>query len=546
VEDVVNRFALPDLAAYHARRVEEFEAAENAARDNRARAERDVDYYDGKQWTEAEARQLRRRGQPVITFPLVRQKIDFLQGLERAQRTRPRALPRTPAHEDDAAAATDALAFVADDNRYEQIRSRVWKDILTAGWGGVEAVAQEAAFARPGAPAMRIRLARCPWDRMFWDPHAAAEDFSDASYLGLVLWMDREEAVRRYGAGAGQVFDETADMGRQGSFDDKPHLTRWVEPGRRRRVRVVQEYHLDETGEWSFCEFTRGGILRQGPSPWRDEHGRRVHPYIWRSAAIDRDNNRYGAVRDLVDVQDEVNKRRSKALHHFTARQTFGTPEIQGMTSVRELRQELARPDGHVQLPAGAEWGRNFGIIPTGDQAAGHFELLQQAVQVFEALGPNAAMLGKSGKEMSGRAILAEQQGGSVQMGTLTDTLRDLDHGVYRRVWNLIRQFWTGETWIRVTDDARNLKWVGLNAAIADPLTGLPMVVHAIADLDVDIVIDDAPDTIAPAIEQFQALVELKKLDANGEIPFRLLIEAAPNLRNRDRLLQMMERPTEI
>jgi hypothetical protein len=127
-------------------------------------------------------------------------------------------------------------------------------------------------------------------------------------------------------------------------------------------------------------------------------------------------------------------------------------------------------------------------------------------------------------------------------MGTLTDTLRDLDHGVYRRVWNLIRQFWTGETWIRVTDDARNLKWVGLNATVANPLTGVPVVVHSVADLDVDIVIDDAPDTIAPAIEQFQALVELKKLDAQNEIPFRLLIEAAPNLRNRDRLLQMMER----
>ena len=64
----------------------------------------------------------------------MKQKIDFLQGLERTQRTRPRALPRTPAHDDDAIAATDALAFVADDNRYEQIRSRVWKDILTAAF----------------------------------------------------------------------------------------------------------------------------------------------------------------------------------------------------------------------------------------------------------------------------------------------------------------------------------------------------------------------------------------------------------------------------
>lgn len=542
------RGEIRDPGPDHARRVEEFEAAEAASHSNREKAARDIDYYDGRQWTEEELRQLRRRGQPAITFPLIKQKIDFLQGLERAQRTRPRALPRTPAHEEEAAAASDALAFVAEDNRYDQIRSRVWKDILTAGWGGVEAIAEDCGATHPGAPRMRIRLARCPWDRMFWDPHSSEEDFSDAAYLGLVIWMDREEAICRYGEGAAAVFDDTISAAGS-QFDDRPRITAWVQHGRRRRVRVVQEYYVGADGEWDFCEFTKGGVLRCGPSPWRDEHGLRAHPFAWHSAYVDRDNNRYGAVRDLVDVQDEVNKRRSKALHHFTTRQTFGTPEAQGAMSVRDLRRELARPDGHVQLPAGSEWGRTFGIIPTGDQAAGHFELLQQAIQAFEALGPNAAMQGKSGRELSGRAILAEQQGGSVQMGALTDTLRDLDHGIYRKVWNLIRRYWTGETWLRVTDDSRNLRWVGLNmivrdemgSPVIDPRTGLPIVANAVAELDVDILIDDAPDMGTLQHEQFELLVQLKTMDRHGEIPLKAVIAAAPGLRAKDELIRAIE-----
>jgi hypothetical protein len=32
-------------------------------------------------------------------------------------------------------------------------------------------------------------------------------------------------------------------------------------------------------------------------------------------------------------------------------------------------------------------------------------------------------------------------------------------------------------------------------------------------------------------LEQFQALVELKKFDANNELPFRAIMRAAPNLK---------------
>src|SRR4029077_20735234 len=111
----------------------------------------------------------------------------------------------------------------------------------------------------------------------------------------------------------------------------------------------------------------------------------------------------------------------------------------------------------------------------------------------------------------------------------------------FRAIWARIRQFWTAEKWIRVTDDEQNVRWVGMNVdpqqmqmamqqnpALAKRIAG---VVGNVAELDCDIIIDEAPDSVTSLMEQFEALVELKKYDANGEIPLKSIIRASPNLK---------------
>lgn len=537
-----------DDRTYHARLIEMFEEAEEASSSSRDRAGRDIDYYDGKQWTEEETRILKKRGQPAIAWNRIREKVDYLQGDERNRRTKPQALPNTPQHEQDSHSATDALQSVCRQNRYDEVRSRVWGDLLKAGWGGVEVCVEpkppnlygeNKALAGLTGTEYRVVVRRCQWDRMFWDPHASEEDFSDAAYKGMVIWMDREEAVRQYGEGAAEVFDETVQATNAGTtFDDRPKGG-WARAGKRQRIRVVLIYFRNAEGGWNFCEFTKGGILRDGPSPYLDEDGNTEDPFVWRSAYVDRENNRYGVVRDMIDLQDEINKRRSKALHHFTARQTFGNQKFKAGST--ENKRQLARPDGHIELAGTAQFGSDFGVIPTGDQAAGHFELLQQATMAFETMGPNAAMVGKKGRAESGRALLAQQQGGQIQMGPLTDALRQLDYEAYRKIWNRVRQYWTGETWIRVTDDDRTLRFVGLNEPVADELGNVVALRNEVSRMDVDIVIEEAPAGATLLDEQFEMLVNLKRMDAGNEIPFKAIIAAAPNLRAKQDMLRMIE-----
>jgi hypothetical protein len=168
-------------------------------------------------------------------------------------------------------------------------------------------------------------------------------------------------------------------------------------------------------------------------------------------------------------------------------------------------------------------------------------------------------MQGEAGESASGRAIMASQQGGMIEMGDLLDNLRHFDKRVYRMVWNRIRQYWTGQKWIRITDDERNIRFAAINKPATiqlpvagpdgqpievpdiDPMTGRQRIQNNIAQSEVDIYIDDVSDVVAPQIEQWQALVELKKVDVNNEISFEDLIQAAPNIRNKDQILERMQ-----
>lgn len=542
--------------------VRDFEAAEDGTRDARQRAERNRDYYDGKQLTTEEIAALRRRGQPPVVVNYIKRKVEILRGLERRSRTDPRAFPRNPQDEQGAEAATDALRFVADENDFDVVRSAVYEYMIVEGYGGADVIVEEA----PNGDIV-VAIQGVPWDRLVYDPHSRKTDFSDARYRGIVIWMDKAEAYAAYPGREEAIDASLASVSMSDTYEDRPKDGMWSD-NRRTRVRVVQMQYQDADGTWMVATFTRGGFLVDPQvSPYIDKYGRPTYSLHMRSCYIDRENNRYGAVSDWIDTQDEVNKRRSKALHLLNQRQTYGTQEA--VKDVAAAKRELAKPDGHVELNGGASFGQNFGILPTGDMANGQMELLQQATAEMQASGPNASLAGKDQRQLSGRAIQSQQQAGSIEVEPIVDELRQWTRDVYEAVWLRIKQFWTDEKWVRVTDDERNIKWVGLNKTVTvkDRLEQLPPemqqqglmlaaqqfginpqdprlleqpvgIENDVSGLDVDIVIQEGPDLATLQSEQFEQLAQMAQ--SGIPIPPKAIILAS-SLRNKDQILDEME-----
>lgn len=557
-------------------RASRFEDAEHSTREARKLSERDRDYYDNKQWTDTEVQALKARKQPVVTYNRIARKVDFLSGLEKQQRKDAKAFPRTPNDEDAANAATDAIRYVCDAANWDDERSAAWDNLLIEGTCAILVTHKQA---RGGIdPAIK----HIPWDRFYYDPYSSKLDFADAAFMGIVTWFDLDAAIRRW-PDREDILTQTwqSDSGSD-TYDDKPKEKLWSDY-KRRRIRVCEEYYLDD-GIWTRCVYTKAGELEdEAPSPYLDEEGQPENPIVARSLYIDRENNRYGAVRVLISPQDEVNKRRSKGLHLITMRQVRASRAISD--DPEKIRREMAKPDGVIMAESG-----EFEILPTNDMASANFQLLQEAKNEIDLLGANAALAGKNEADMSGRAILAQQQGGMVEVARMFDRLRSLSLEVYRAVWNRIRQMWTGEKWIRITDDPRNLKFVGINqqitlrmlaeevmkgdqkaiataAKIVSPqmlqaaMQGDPQanamlgsfvqqngdqvveVRNAVNELDIDIVIDEGLDTPTVQAEQFDALVKmLPGLGPLAQSPqmVEVLVEAS-QLRNKDKLLDIIK-----
>lgn len=505
----------------HEKLLRQFEESYDQTAEARRDAERDRDYYDGIQWTAEEVQALNLRKQPVVTSNRIKPKIDSLLGFEKRQRTDPKAYPRTPQHEQEAQSATDAVRFVCDQSRFPLIRSDAAENIMIEGIGAATVTVVK----KPNGT-MDVQLSHVPWDRFYYDPHSRKRDFSDAGYMGTVLWMDEEDA-KALGKDAAAVIESCYDTDGEGdTYEDRPKLA-WSDK-KRRRVRVLQ-HRWREKGHWMTAIVCKGGFIRDPqPSPYLDEYGRPECDLIAGSAYVDRENNRYGVVRQMISAQDEINKRRSKALHLLNSRLIvagFGA-----VVDVEQARKEAAKPDGYIEVMPDSrfEFPDHQGLI------AGQLELLREAKAEIDSSGVNPALEGDL-KAPSGRAVEALTQAGLAEQAVVFDSLKDWSWRVYRATWNRIKQYWTDERWVRVTDDERNMKWVAVNKV--DPATG--QVQNPLAEIDVDLILEDGPDSVTIQSEQYEMLVELKRADP-AAIPTQAVIEAS-SLRNKDKILEMMQ-----
>lgn len=532
--------------------VRQFEEAQDQGRENRELCERDRDYYDGYQLTDDEIATLQQRGQPPVVFNRIAPKIDSVLGFERKLRTDPKAYPRTPKHEQEADSITDAIRYVLHDQGWDQKRSDVAENMAVEGAGALIVKVKQS---RDG---IDVELSHVPWDRFYYDPYSRTRDFSDAAYKGVVVWMDEDEVEGKWGKAARELAATCIDN-RDWSgdtYDDRPSKTTWSD-AKRRRVRVCQHYWR-VGNKWMRAIFCRAGYLEApAESPYLDEDGNPDCELLGVCCYIDRENNRYGIARRMISPQDEINKRRSKALHYLNSRQVIA--EHGAVEDVARAKEELKKPDGYVEVNPEAR----FDIQQNVTLAASEMQLLQEAKNEIDASGVNPALEGDL-KAPSGRAVEALQQAGLAELGKFFDALREWNWRVYRAIWNRIRQYWTDERWIRVTDDDDNLQWVGLNrpVTIADKVrelveAGMPVppeleqafmanpqavigVANPVAELDVDIIMQDAPESVTIQSEQFQMLTDMW-MKAPDRIPIEMVIEAS-SLRNKRQLLDAMKK----
>lgn len=538
-----------------------FSAFLSATETARKNSERCRDYYDHKQWTEDEQKKLARRRQAPIVVNRIQPKVEALKGLVINQRTDPKAYPRTKKHEQASYAITDALRYVNDNTDFDSTEELVCENLFIEGTAACIIEIERT------ANGIEIVANHIPWDRFYYDYHSRKLDYSDAKYMGIVIWSDLDDAIAMFPEYESELTELCNNFNSETeTYEDKPT---WVDMTRK-RVRICQEYCLED-GSWEETFYTYNLVLQSGPSPYVDEHGEPVCPIVGMSAFCDRELNRYGPVHIWLDLQDEINHRRSKALHLLSQRQTASRRGA--INDIADMKRELAKPDGHIEYNGEIT---DFQVLPTGDMAQAQFNLLAEAKSELDAISVNAQLSGERQGNLSGKAVQSLQAGGMLELSPLMSRVKHWKRECFRQIWYRIKQFWREEKWIRVTDDYKTLRWIGLNnkVTVADALQEkiqdeslatevrqqaaqlLQMMAQSqdprlntvievkndVAELEIDIILDMSPDEITIQDEQFQLLAQFAA--SRPEVPFSALLKLS-RIRDKDMILEELEKAQE-
>lgn len=477
-------------------------------------------YYDGDQWSAEDRAVLERRGQAALVINLIDSPINAYAGAQLRARTKWEAKPRTSKDVRKAQIASGVMNYVADRSCFSETYLSMVTDYLITGIA--------ACFIEAGPDEINPKW--IPYEHFIYDYQDRDYHFRNARFLGISKQLTVHE-------------DRVTQL--------------WF-----RFDRDLQE---GVTTVWYHTIFKDDAfIVEPEPSPWLDAYGNPTCPMVGVSANIDYQFHRYGIVRGMIPLQDEVNHRRSKALHMLSVRQTFADATAFLDGNVTKFRRAMTDPQGHIEVAPGAVLGQNWGVLENQDLVSGQMALLQTATAELKergAMGETQALNDLASSRVSGNAVSRMQAYATLRIDPLLARVRSFDLAIAKQVWAGIRQFWIEERIIRLMDedvvinnqptaldrvkesfpDASQEELLqAANESGVDPY--LPVGEDTIlGTADVDIIFGSSTSAQTMLEDQQQFILQALPM-LNDSIPavtrLRLLFEALPTLPNREQLLE--------
>ena len=406
--------------------------------------------------------------------------------------------------------ATQVVRTICDASQFEDLETECCRDAAVQGLA-VDELCLEAGD--QGDPDLRFEY-RDP-KTWFYDPRSLKFDFSDTRFHGIYKWADITElddvAEGASDAVRGSMY---ADTGYFTAFDSDRELM-WTD--NRNRVRLVDHWYL-EGGVWKWCLHAGMTLLMQGESPFFNERGKSISKFFAFANQIDADGDHYGFVRRLKGPQDAMNQHRSKSIHIMNTRQL--KIKEGAVDDIEVSRREGARPDG-VLVYHGDE--KDLQVLQPDQEFLQQTKYYEDAKAEIDNFGPNQQLM-MMGQNTSGRAYNMSQQAGLAELGPFLKNFRMWKLAQYRAAFVAAQRHWTAQRFLRVTSDEGVAQFMMVNGVELDQF-GQPQLVNVLGQIDVDIHIDEGPDTETVMGDVFDTLMALSQ--NNVPVPPQAIIEAS-------------------
>lgn len=534
-------------------------------------------YYRGEQWDDFDMQMLDDQGRPALTINTILPTINAVLAEQSSKKADIQFKPRGGGEQDVADVLTQVYAYVADNNKLDWVEQQVFSDGLIQDRGYFDVRVD---FEEHVQGEIKIE-AKDPLDILI-DPDAKHYDPRTWNEIFETKWMSIDEIEETYGQekadklrmlaetgttlGADSMeyeeerYGDTEQDGYGQQYPGDPENARML-----RSIRVIerQYYKLDDC---MYYVDPVSGDKRKVPNAWgkkkrekfADEFGldiitkkmRRVRWTVTADTVVLFDDfspydhftivpyfpyfrrgKPFGMVRNLLSPQEQLNKISSQELHIVNTTANSGwiveSGSLSGMTA--DDLEEHGAETGLV-----LEYNRGStppGKIPPNQIPTGLDRISQKAAQNIKQIsGITEAMLGMDSPEVSGVAIQAKQNRGSMLLQVPLDNLAKTRQYLAEKILHMVQSYYTEERIIQITDESDPYK--PRQKLRVNEMTPEGEIINDLTLGEYDVIVGTAPARDNFDEMQFAEAIELRQVGV--PIPDDMIVEYSHLSRKAD------------
>ena len=435
--------------------------------------QRNFEYLDGDQWSEEEAYTIRSRGQQPTVINTILPTVDMVCAVASQQQADIQVIGRENSDEQMASLLTALLKHVLDNCHYEYQEKVSIRESYIGGrsWFEVGLFTDERGKDL-------IKVDHIPWENVYLDPFSRKADASDARFIIKAKWLDRDSVKSLFPDAAdmidsvfeddyhGQEYEaQTNSSGRsEFYYDSRSNRVRVCECYYKRPERVKIKLLNEDTGKEYEKEIIKDTlhyvifadeVILFGSATDHKQNTPELdidcYPLVPMFCRRDRKGRPVGIVKNLIDLQDQINKLNSKFLWTLASNRLI--MEEGAAQDVEQIREEYQRPNGVVILNEGG-----LSKIRVDDKyrdlsyMSNHLNFLLMTEQRIS--GVNDSMLGLGGaNERSGVMQNTRISQGASMQTSILENMFYAKECVARVILKLIGKYYTDYRVIQITED---------------------------------------------------------------------------------------------
>ena len=555
--------------------------------DWRKAGKEDYNFVQGKQWATGDVQAMNKQKRPTITINRCRPLINQVSGYFGQNMSEPNFLPRSSEDDEVCNIAKGVTKYVYDNCMFPRHKKKVCRDRLICGVGYYWIFYDFDYDKMDGT----IKIERRSPFEVFVDPECVKEDLSDASFCGTFSWESPDELKQLYPEKESEInlFVHKYDSAEvavdsvggepvwyskqlkkvrvcQYWYKERSYRNMYQIEGQtemveeteeisamvRMKIPGIKKHRIPET-KYRYLVFSDDVLLEENDSPYKHKRFPLVREFAYYTGERDENDGTLepaGLIRDIKDVQRELNKHRSQRMHIVNT-QANGIWLIYGVSTPefdQQLKQFGTTPGAKLNVPPSVTKVER--ITPDGVSTA-NVEMERVSGEDFYTIsGINPETMGNADapSSMSGVAIDRRQKASFTQVSDLADEANYSERLILDLLWGdkgragLIPQYFTDEMVMRIIGDDGEHKFIQLangqpqasnKQPQIDPMTGQPQVdeqgqavqkvLYDLSKFQFDIVVvpmQNTPTLMAANLEQ---LISAKQ--AGIPVPADMLLE---------------------